>query len=900
MPDDAQQEMTDADGSLRQGTLETLRAGLAATYIVEREIGVGGMATVYLAQDRKHDRRVAIKVLRPELGADVGAERFLAEIRVTAGLQHPNLLPLFDSGEVSTLLYYVMPLVAGESLRAKLDRERQMPVDDAVRLTVKLAGALDYAHRHGVIHRDLKPENILLQDGEPLIADFGIALAVSHIGAKRLTATGLSLGTPTYMSPEQAAADSVLDARSDQYALACVLYEMLSGEPPHIARSVQAMIARILTEPPRSIRAMRPSVPAHVDDALQRALAKVPADRFASMREFGEALSARALPMAAVGHGKEKTSRRTVTGAALAFVAMVACVGAGWLFMHRDSGVRAKTARFVISALTDSPREGAPTITPDGQSLVYIGPASTKRQIFVRGIDELTARPLAGTDGALSVFVSPDGRRIGFLTIEDKLKVVPITGGQIETLTSVFRFANARWVPGGTMILAVPGEQWRGLVRLADSGGVMTRLTVVDTSRGEAYHAAPLLLPDGRTIVFTIVRQRGGPGTLIGQLASAPFGARDTTPRPHQLIGVEARQAVALVDDWLVYVAAEGKSLHAVRFDHSSGRASGTPVVVLQDTAGVIEGVSLTNSGTLLYSRRRTTNVPMLVDATGAAQPLLGAPEGSFMNPRLSPDGRSLVIQSLSAHGNDVAVYDIASRTPTPLTSTGNAQLPSWTPDGQSVVYWRQAPEPAYWRQRADGKTPAEQIISVSGGLSSTVTADGRSLIFERRTASSWGIWTASIDERGDRTPRAIVNDRFDNYMPAMSPDGNWLAYASNASGRYEVYVRPFPGPGAAVQISDIGAIEPVWSKDGRGLYYRAGQRLVSAALAFSPRLVVASRQLMFGDAFDSDMPHANYDVTRDGKAFVMIGGAVTGSEAVVTLDWLSELRAKLAAAQRP
>ncbi len=271
-----------------------LRDALADRYALDRELGHGGMATVYLAHDLKHDRQVAVKVLRPELAAVLGAERFLAEIRVTANLQHPNLLPLFDSGQAGRFLYYVMPYVEGETLRARLERERQLPLDETIRLVTLLGNALAYAHARGVIHRDLKPENILLQSGQPVIADFGIALAVAQAGGPRVTETGLSVGTPHYMSPEQAAAEREIDARSDQYALAAVTYEMLSGEPPHTGPTAQAVIARLMTEPVRSLRATRPGVSVEVDRAVNRALAKSAADRFASVVDFVAALTGRA------------------------------------------------------------------------------------------------------------------------------------------------------------------------------------------------------------------------------------------------------------------------------------------------------------------------------------------------------------------------------------------------------------------------------------------------------------------------------------------------------------------------------------------------------------------------------------------------------------------------------
>ncbi|HZJ01789.1 MAG TPA: serine/threonine-protein kinase, partial [Gemmatimonadaceae bacterium] len=272
------------------GSPDRLVSALGDRYRIERELGKGGMATVYLAEDLRHGRKVAVKVLLPELAAVLGAERFLSEIHVTAALQHPHILPLFDSGQAEGQLFYVMPYVEGESLRSRLDRERQLPIDDALRISREVGSALGYAHRHGVIHRDIKPENILLHDGHALVADFGIALAVTSAGGGRLTQTGLSLGTPQYMSPEQATGEREIDARSDLYSLAAVTYEMLASEPPHTGNTMQAVIARMLTERPRNVRSLRPSVPDHVANALDVALERIPADRWNSIEEFENAL----------------------------------------------------------------------------------------------------------------------------------------------------------------------------------------------------------------------------------------------------------------------------------------------------------------------------------------------------------------------------------------------------------------------------------------------------------------------------------------------------------------------------------------------------------------------------------------------------------------------------------
>src|SRR5512133_2524331 len=270
-----------------------LQSALAERYRLDREIGAGGMATVYLAADLRHDRKVALKVLRPELAAVIGAERFLAEIQLTANLQHPHILPLFDSGEADGYLFYVMPFVEGETLRDRLTREKQLPVADAIRITSEVAAALDYAHRHGVIHRDIKPENILLHDGQALVADFGIALAASKAGGARMTETGMSLGTPHYMSPEQAMGEREITARSDVYALGAMTYEMLVGDPPFTGSTAQAIVAKVMTERPRPIHPQRDTVPPAVEDAVLTALEKLPADRFATAAQFAEALQGR-------------------------------------------------------------------------------------------------------------------------------------------------------------------------------------------------------------------------------------------------------------------------------------------------------------------------------------------------------------------------------------------------------------------------------------------------------------------------------------------------------------------------------------------------------------------------------------------------------------------------------
>ena len=421
-----------------------LNEALVGRYIIEREVGRGGMATVYLARDARHQRQVAIKVLDPELGAVLGAERFLGEIRVTANLQHPNLLPLFDSGEAAGRLFYVMPFVDGESLRARLDREQQLLVEEALRIAIAVANALEHAHARGVIHRDLKPENILLQAGQPVVADFGIALAVSKAGGARVTQTGLSLGTPQYMSPEQATGDRGIDARSDIYSLGAVTYEMLTGEPPHVGNTAQAIIAKLMTEDVRPLTVLRRTVPPLVDAAVRRALERLPADRFATAKAFSEALGGTGPTAMAGGVSTHASAPSPATPtragqpwrwALVAAAGVVACTPS-----RRECMSAAPTVRFEFRV----PHVGSfanvtgltVAITPHGDTVVTATADSAgTSHLYARGLSDLDAKVIRGSDNALFPTISPTGGKVAFVD-GTQVKVIPIVGGAASLVAS--------------------------------------------------------------------------------------------------------------------------------------------------------------------------------------------------------------------------------------------------------------------------------------------------------------------------------------------------------------------------------------------------------------------------------------------------------------------------------
>lgn len=428
-------------------TVTRLNAALEGRYTIEGELGEGGMATVYLADDVKHQRKVALKVLKPELAAVVGAERFLAEIKTTANLQHPHILPLFDSGEADSFLFYVMPYLEGETLRERINREKQLPIEEAVRIATSVAAALQHAHDRGVIHRDIKPANILLQDGQPVVADFGIALAVGAAGGSRLTETGLSVGTPFYMSPEQATGDQQVGPASDTYALAALLYEMLTGDPPYIGSTAQAVLGKIIQGAPVSATAIRKSIPANVDAAIRKALEKLPADRFTGAQDFS-----RALTDPSFRHGSDlETARRGPSGHRLAVVmsgvAAVFAFTAGWALLRPEAPEPVR--RFSL-AVTDAqfPSEWL-SLSADGSAMVmtYLDERNQPR-LFLRRWAELTSSPVQGAEGTtVDPVISPDGTEVAYME-GGQLKVSPLVGGIVRSLTDKAGCC-ARWGSDG-------------------------------------------------------------------------------------------------------------------------------------------------------------------------------------------------------------------------------------------------------------------------------------------------------------------------------------------------------------------------------------------------------------------------------------------------------------------
>ncbi|HEX9564319.1 MAG TPA: protein kinase [Gemmatimonadaceae bacterium] len=886
-----------------------LQTALSDRYHVDRQIGVGGMATVYLARDLRHERHVALKLLKPELGAVLGVERFLSEIRVTANLQHPHLLPLFDSGEADGLLYYVMPYVEGESLRGRLDREKQLPVSEAIRITVAVAGALDYAHRHNVVHRDLKPENILLQDGQPVVSDFGIALAVTNAGGTRVTQTGLSLGTPQYMSPEQATGDRLIDARSDIYSLAAVLYEMLTGEPPHTGSTVQAIIARVLTDRVRSVRATRDTVPENVDAALQRALAKLPADRFETAKEFAEALQdpRYSLPIPVIGASGSAAAttgaipvaagaRDMLRFAPWAVAAAGVAVGA-WGLTSRQSVVELPPpAQFSLS-LPDSMRfrggNGDIAVSPDGDRIALVVTHQGTRRLAVRALDGTDPRLLEGTEGALRPFFSPDGAMLGF-TADGRLRSVSLAGGGAMTrVGSGVAAFGATWGESGIVFASQ-----QGFMRLPTDGGTPVPLTSRDSSRGEV-HAQPSAAPNGR-VLFVLGRTAEPPALAVAE----PDGSI-------RLLGHSGLAPIWVETGHVLYNSVEG-NLMLLPVDRRLTPA-GAPILLLDGirTGANAVGIwSASRNGTIVVQRANTSGSSLvLVDRTGRSTPL-SAEAKRYRLPRVSPDGNRIAVQaSLSGISADAEIWILDRRTGalSRFTTGGGNSDAIWTPEGDRIAWAgpavadtnpndrnmpieQRAGADIYW-QASDRSSPPEVILAAPlAQWPWSFTPDGKTLVFDE---GGGGTRIRALTIGSADAPRTVVANEYTNRTGRLSPDGRWLAYASNETGRYEVYVRPFPGPGGATQVSVDGASQPMWSRDGRELFYRDAANVVSAQMA---RGTVTSRSVLFPDTYDLSNA-TNYDVFPGG-GFVMLLSPGESGDLTVLVNWKTEIGRRTGAAQ--
>ena len=894
---------------------DRLTAALADRYTIERELGAGGMATVYLAQDLKHDRQVAIKVLKPELAAVLGAERFVVEIKTTAALQHPHILPLFDSGSADGFLFYVMPYIQGETLRTKLDRETQLGIDEAVRIARDVADALDYAHRHGVIHRDIKPENILLHDGRPMVADFGIALALSAAAGGRMTETGMSLGTPHYMSPEQATADKEITGRSDIYSLGSVLFEMLTGNPPHTGSSAQQIIMKIIAEPVEPVTKYRKSVPPNVAAAVAKSLEKLPADRFESAKAFADALgNASFTTMHAAGVAGRDTARRLGSPwlvAALGVVLLAAGVGAGALLTRHAAAVP-QVVRFTLPMKSGQRLLDARTLdasfalSPDGTRIAYValdsGALSTT--LHVRSLDQFTTTSFPGTENALGVFWSPDGLWIGVLMNNRTILKVSAGGGPASVLASnADRTLGAPSWGDDHFVVYMTSGGWP--VKVGDGGG--TAAILVDSTRSTARGYAPMLLPGSHALLMTVCHGE------VDLACDRDLGVVDLATGKVKVLVAGATRGWYLPNGYLVYGTREG-ALFAVKFDLKSLTETSAPVAVLDGiemSNAALGKATFSASGTMAYlpGGVQTSAVIVQLDRSGHEEMLIAKP-GFYAGPRLSPDGRRIVLTDLDTKGvAQVWIHDRASVTTRQLTFDGTSLRPAWSPDGSKVAFSAQRGNRwNVWWAPADGSSQGERAgegPEINGSTEVSWTRDGKWIVLDgtpesRKGAGGEDILAIPLSET-PRTARPAVASQFNEQSGEVSLDGKWIAYNSDDAGKYQVYIQPFMAPGGRTLISAGRASEPAWVSPTELAYVNdETDSLMLAHLEFGPTIKVTRTALFDMRNYLKGSPSSrNYDVSPDGKHFILVKplAARVAVEPIVVLNWIEEVKRLMAAA---
>ncbi|MCO4098289.1 MAG: protein kinase [Gemmatimonas sp.] len=861
-----------------QATLARLSAALADRYRVDRELGAGGMATVYLAHDLRHERDVAIKVLHPDLGAALGAERFLSEIKTTAKLQHPHILPLLDSGAADGLLYYVMPYVRGETLRARLERERQLAIDDAVQIAAEVGDALAAAHALGIIHRDIKPENILLQDGHALVADFGIALAVQTAGGQRMTQTGLSLGTPQYMSPEQAVGEKSVDARSDLYALAAVTYEMLTGDPPFQGNNVQAIIARIISSEPEPVETLRKATPVGVSAAVMKSLAKLPADRHADVRQFvaalrGDAASGRSSG-ARVAPARSASTRRWMATGLLALLA-----AAGWWPRPAAPSATAPVALSIeLPEGVSADNFGRPiTISADGKLVVVAGAANDgSRQLYRRRLGEAGATPIPGTDDATFPVLSPDGTWVAFVS-RGRLMKAPLDGGAVRTLADVGACYGLTWLSANDLVVSSGGR----LAKVSAEGGRMISLPSVGTGNRQT-ERFPIALPDGRSLLYV---------EWVGGIQSARVRVRQVDGTTAKPFGLDSIVPLAVVEGGII-AALPGARVGFVPTNPERSASTGLPQALV---TGVSTWIDVSHAaaamcGALVYQLGSELADLVLYDPATRSGTAVSDERRVYQAPRFSPDGRRVAVGIRGTAQIDIWIADLASHTTARLTKSGRAGRSEWMPDGLRVLYEdREDTRSIILRQRWDGSDAPTVVYGGPQTSAREVVVSPDGSLFAYRTGSGNSAEILWRRFEGDTTSRPFASSPGADLSPRFSPDGKRLAWDSDVSGTAQVYVAAFPSGEGRLQVSDNGGEQALWSRDGQAIYFvtNRGRMLVRATIDFAGDPRVVKRDTLVNGGFELTYQdgHPTYDVAADGR-LLMPRREPPGRFPVMVLDW--------------
>ena len=887
-------------------------------YEVRSKIGEGGMGEVYRAFDPKLNRTVAIKVLPGALSADSNRlSRFEQEAQAIGALNHPNILAVYDVGTHANSPYVVSELLRGQPLRERL-ANGPIPQRQAIDFALQIAGGLMAAHERGIVHRDLKPDNIFVtEDDRVKILDFGLAklidrfvdgLGQSDVPTRRLmTDSGVVMGTVGYMSPEQVRGQT-LDHRSDIFAFGAVLYEMLSGQRAFQRGSDVETLNAILKEEPGELSEANNSFSRPVDRIVRHCLEKNPDRRFQSAGDIAFALenlsttSTRSPPQQIQSSpGLRWRLHWLIAGALL--VALAGGV-AGWLLSRAPHSVATPLTRFALTLPASTPlatsQRPAVAFSPDGTRLVYVAGVGGSTQLYLRQMDQFESTPIPGTEGGSGPFFSPDGQWLGFFTY-NKLKKVSLKGGAPLILCNASPVSRgASWGPDDTILFIQAHSE--GISRISASGGNPQIVTTPNAQQGEVGHYWPEILPGGKHVLFTIATAGNFDEAYIA-VQSLETGARQALVRG-------GSHAHYVPTGHLVYVRAG--SLMAVPFDLGRLKVAGTPVPVIDKVMVARESgaghFSFSSSGSLVYASGDaavTERSLLWVDRRGATRALSDI-QRQFHNPSLSPEGQRVAVMIYGTN-QDVWIYEFTRGTLTRLTFDGSEDWgPIWTPDGKRVAFTSVKPGAfpnVFWKP-ADGTGTEEQLTTGNNPkFTGSWSPDGKTLAFsafgsEGDTSTGNDILVLSLE--GDYQPRPFLRTTFSEYGPEFSPDGHWLAYVSNESGRNEVYVQPFPGPGAKQQISTEGGTSPVWARNGRELFYRHDDKMMAVGISLQPEFTAATPRFLFAGKYDEaglpDEPR-NYDVTPDGQRFVMVKASeqpAVPSQLNIVVGWFAELKSRV------
>jgi eukaryotic-like serine/threonine-protein kinase len=876
-------------------------------YEIVAPLGAGGMGEVYRARDTRLERTVAIKILPAQLSLDpVRKQRFEREAKTISSLTHPHICVLHDVGHQDGMDYLVMECVEGETLAKRLEKG-PLPLDQVLKFGAQVADALDKAHRSGVVHRDLKPGNIMLTPTGAKLLDFGLAKPATTLPAgvpltasmhSPVTEQGTIIGTFQYMSPEQIEGKE-LDGRSDIFSLGAVLYEMLTGQRAFQGKSQLNVASAILEKEPAPISILKPMTPPAFHHAIRRCLAKDPEERWQKARDLewelnwiAEAGSELAHPPTAGAKAARGADWQPliVSLCALVFGAVIASL-ATWNLKPTPPRPVTRTTitlppgeRLVASSLP------AMVFSPDGNRLVYNAIQDGTRRLYLRAMDSLEGRPIPGTEGAEEPFFSPDGQWLGFSS-DGKLKKVSLSGGAPLTVGDMAQNYGSSWGSQGMIALALGATSVLGQV--SDAGGPSRPLTRFE--QGEIAHRYPEFLPGGKAVLFAASNSR-----FDWTDAQVAVQSIQTGERRNLIGGMQPRYAAS---GHLIY--GQGGNLMAVPFDPRRLAVTGAavPVVegVLQSTVYGVVQYSVSASGSLAYvpggTQAAAPRKLVWVSRNGAEQPI-GAPERAYRSPRLSPDGRQVAV-AIEGQEKETQtwLYDLSRETLTRLTFEGNYNVNAiWTPDGKRIAFEsaKEGPQNIFW-QRADGSGGLERLTtSDRTHVPMSWSPDGKFLAFmESSPSTGYDIWVLRL---GDRKALPFLQTPFSESAPRFSPNGRWLAYLSNESGRYEIYVQPYPGPGRKLQVSTEGGTEPAWNPNGRELFYRSGDRMMAVEVTTQPALSAGKPRMLFeGRYVPTPATFPNYDVSPDGERFLMLKPneeeASAATQIEIVLNWFEELK---------